>query len=56
MGISKFLATLVVCLLSANVLAAPASEGALWENRHVTKHVKTYEGTKSCIECHDEEA
>ncbi len=45
---------------SAAAASAPGShsqaEGALWENNHVTKHVKSWEGPKTCLECHDEEA
>jgi hypothetical protein len=53
--------TWLVCAALAAALggaqaASPSSEGALWQNRHATRHVKAYEGTKTCIECHDEEA
>lgn len=47
---------LAVALFSGPVLAQSGAEGALWENRHVTKHVKSWEGTKTCLECHDQEA
>lgn len=57
---SRFLAwaaALVVLLVPAGPVAAQGTaEGALWENRHVTKHVKAWEGTKTCLECHEEEA
>ncbi len=48
---------LVAGLLGASAaLAQGSAEGALWENRHVTKHVKSWQGTKTCLECHEEEA
>ena len=40
----------------ATAAAAQSPEGTLWENRHVTKHVKSYEGTKTCLKCHEDEA
>ena len=47
----------IVALLSCDLAYAQSSaEGALWENRHITRHVKAYEGTKTCLQCHDEEA
>ncbi|SDI77367.1 hypothetical protein [Propionivibrio dicarboxylicus] len=47
---------LALVLFTGTALAQSGAEGALWENRHVTKHVKSYEGTKTCLECHDQEA
>lgn len=51
------------CAVAAGLLFAAAqapaqssAEGALWENRHVAKHVKSYDGPKTCLECHDVEA
>lgn len=47
---------LAVLLTSVTATAQSAAEGVLWENRHVTRHVKAYDGPKTCIECHDAEA
>ena len=47
---------LVALILSHQALAQSSAEGALWENRHITRHVKAYDGTKTCLECHDGEA
>ncbi len=53
------LAALVGVFLFASApdaLAQGKSEGMLWQNRHVTQHVKKYNGAKTCLECHEEEA
>lgn len=39
-----------------SVVAQGKSEGMLWQNRHVTQHVKKYDGAKTCLECHEDEA
>ena len=54
--------TCIILVAAAALLAGgfaraqSGAEGALWENRHITKHVKAYDGAKTCLECHDEEA
>ena len=35
--------------------AQPRGEGALWDNPHRT-YVSRYEGTKTCLQCHDAQA
>lgn len=55
-GSSLLVAALVATLGGAAWAASPSSEGVLWENRHATRHIKAYEGTKTCLECHEDEA
>ncbi len=52
----RLLVGLFVLTLHGAVTAQSGAEGLLWQNRHVTQHVKKFDGAKTCLECHEEEA
>ncbi len=52
-ALSAFAALLLLAIPSAR--SQPQGEGTLWENPHY-KFVTNYEGTRTCLQCHEEQA
>lgn len=46
---------IVLACLAVTQIAWPQGEGMLFENPHI-KYVQEYEGTKTCLQCHEGEA